>query len=42
MGQLYDKNSETWAQPIDFSKIAEKLSNLREDSVSWLINAIEK
>jgi hypothetical protein len=42
MGQLYNKNSETWAQPIDFSKIAEKLSKLREDSVSWLINAIEK
>lgn len=42
MGQLYNNESETWAQPIDFSKIAEKLSKLREDSASWLINAIEK
>lgn len=42
MGQLYNNESETWAQPVDFSKIAEKLSKLREDSVSWLINAIEK
>ena len=42
MGQLYNKNSETWVQLIDFSKFAEKLSKLREDSVSWLINAIEK
>lgn len=42
MGRLYNNESETWAQPIDFSKIAEKLSKLREDSVSWLINAIEK
>lgn len=42
MGQLYNNESETWAQPIDFSKIAEKLSKLRENSASWLINAIEK
>lgn len=41
MGQLYNNDSESWAQPINYSKIEEKLNDLRKDSSNWLIHAIE-
>lgn len=40
--RFYSDDNMSWSKPIDFSKPAMILKNLRKDSIDWLINAIEK
>ena len=39
--RLYDSSTCKWAQPVNFTQSRAILKHLREESIGWLINAIE-